>query len=191
MKEWKVMKTTLAYALVLVISGITSAQPVCFTICPANAVAGDEITMTGYDENGVFFDLSTLGVFESNFHGIGDPYYSLLKVGDDLTNIDIVDGRVVFELIEDMLSEDVEEWNFFCVPGGEDAAFRIAGGDGPFETVAEAIAAGGTCEGQICAAAPLPNPIIITPNRAIRNSCRGHRCRRHLRGPDLRSRPFT
>ena len=99
------MKTTLAYAFVLVFSGITSAQPVCFTIGPTNAVAGDEITMTGYDENGDFFDLSTLDVFESNFHGIGDPFVSLLKVGDDLTNIDIVDGTVVFELIEDMLSE--------------------------------------------------------------------------------------
>ena len=31
------MKTTLAYALVLVFSGITSAQPVCFTICPTDA----------------------------------------------------------------------------------------------------------------------------------------------------------
>jgi hypothetical protein len=161
LKNWKVMKTTLAYALVLVFSGITSAQPVCFTICPTNAVAGDEITMTGYDENSDFFDLSTLDVFESNFHGIGDPFFPLLKVGDDLTNIDIVDGIVVFELIEDMLSEDVELWDFFCVPGGDDAAFRIAGGDGPFETVAEAIAAGGTCAG---ISRGIPNPIIIDPN---------------------------
>jgi hypothetical protein len=158
MKNWKVTKTILAYALVLVFSVITSAQPVCFTICPTNAVAGDEITLTGYDENGDFFDLSTVNVIESNFHGIGNPYYPLLKVGE------IVDGKIVFELIEDMLSEDVEEWDFLCVSGGEDAAFCIAGGDGPFETVAEAIAAGGTCEGQICAAAPLPNPITITPN---------------------------
>jgi hypothetical protein len=120
--------------------------PVCLMISPTDAGPGDLVTLTGYDENGDFFDLGTLRIFESNFHGIGDPWYPLLKDGDDLTNIEIVDGTVVFELIEDMLSEDVEVWDFFCVPGGDDAAFRIAGGDGPFETVAEAIAEGGTCD---------------------------------------------
>ncbi len=116
------MKKLIMFSMVIAIavlffSGIASAQPVCFTICPPDASVDDEVTMTGYDEAGEFFDLSTLTIFESNFHGIGDQYYSLLKDGDNLTNIELRDGTVVFELIEDMLSEDVEEWDFFCVPG--------------------------------------------------------------------------
>jgi len=153
-----IMKKLIMFVMVLAIavplfSGIASAQPVCFTICPPDAGVGDEVTMTGYDEAGEFYDLSTLDAFESNFHGIGPPdpgYYSLLCVGGDCENCEYRDGTVVFELIEDMLSEAVTEWDFFCVPWGDEWAFRIAGGDGPFDTVAEAIAAGGTCEGLSC-----------------------------------------
>lgn len=134
--------------------------PVCFTICPPNAQPGDLITMTGYNENGEFIDMSTVGVMESNFHGIGNPFYSLLIVGDSLTNVEIIDGSVVFELTEAMLSNDVFMWDYFGMPGGDDAAFRIVGGDGPFDTVAEAIAAGGTCIdfGYVCASdSPRPS----------------------------------
>ena len=54
-------------------------------------------------------------------------------------------------------------WDCFFLPGGDDVAFRIVGGDdGPFDTVAEAIAAGGTCEGKSCAqAAPA---IVVDSN---------------------------
>jgi len=151
-KEVKKMKcgkqfsvTVLAFIAASVLSGVATAQiPVCFTICPTDAQPGDLITMTAYDENGDFIDLSTVATFESNFHGVGDPFYSLLKGGNSLTNIEIIDGSVVFELLEEMLS-DAWMWDYFGIPGGDDASFRIVGGDGPFETVAEAIAAGGTC----------------------------------------------
>jgi len=162
------MKKLIMFIMVIAIavplfSGIASAQPVCFTICPVNAGPGDEVTMRGYDEAGEFYDLSTLDAFESNFHGIGDPFYSLNCVGGNCENCEFRDGTVVFELIEDMLSEDVTEWDFFCLPGGDDAAFRIAGGDGPFETVAEAIEAGGTC-GFIETDCGTPPPVLIDPN---------------------------
>ena len=163
------MKKLIMFSMVIaiavpVLSGIASAQPVCFTICPPDAGVGDLVTMTGYDENGDFFDLSTLDTFESNFHGIGDPFYSLLKVGDELTNIEIIDGTVVFELIEDMLSEAVTVWDFFCEPGGDDAAFRIAGGDGPWDSVAEAIEGGGTCGEEIPGCGEVPAITIVDAN---------------------------
>lgn len=149
-------------------SGIAGAQPVCFRFYPSDAGVGDKITMVGYDEEGELFDLSNLTVFESNFHGIegsdeksDERFYSLLKEGGNLINMDIVDGAVVFELTEDMLSEAVTMWDFFCIPGGDAAAFCIVGGtDGVFETVAQAIAAGGTCAGF-----SRDIPIIIDPNK--------------------------
>jgi hypothetical protein len=175
------MKKLIMFCMVIalavpIFSGIASAELVCFTICPSNAVAGDEVTMTGYDEEGEFYDLSTMIVFESNFHGIPpspsqDPsntYYTLLKDGDNLTNIEIIDGTVVFELNEDMLSGDVERWDFFGVPEeGDNPEFRIANSedpeDAPFETVAEAIGAGGTCGEEIPGCAG-DDPIAIDPN---------------------------
>ena len=158
-----IMFSMLIAIAVPIFSGIANAELVCLTICPTFAVPGDDITLTGYDENGDFFDLETLDTFESNFHGIGDPYYPLLKAGDELTNIEIVDGTIVFELTEDMVSGGVTMWDCFFLPGGDDVAFRIVGGDdGPFDTVAEAIAAGGTCEGKSCAqAAPA---IVVDSN---------------------------
>jgi len=163
-----IMKKLIMFVMVIAIavpvfSGIASAQewPVCFTICPPDAGVGDEVTMTGYDENGDFFDLSTLDTFESNFHHETGGYYpTLLKAGDELTNIDIVDGSVVFTLTDEMLMADVTMWDFFCVPGEDDAAFRIANSvdpeDAPFDTVAEAIAAGGTCGDLVPGCVPLP-----------------------------------
>ncbi|MHC4326340.1 MAG: hypothetical protein ACYSUX_18875, partial [Planctomycetota bacterium] len=109
---------------------------------------------------------STLQVFESNFHGIGDDgLYPLVKDGDNLINIEIIDGTVVFELIEDMLSEDVVVWDFFGVPEeGDNVDFRIVGEDGPFETVAEAIAAGGTCEDLASCGAVFKPAIAVDSN---------------------------
>jgi len=54
----------------------------------------------------------------------------------------------VFELTEEMLSEDVTVWDFWGVLGDDETEvdFRIAGDDGPFDTVTEAIAGGGTCD---------------------------------------------
>ncbi len=128
-------------------------------ISPTDAGPGYLVTWTGYDAQGDEYDLSTMIVFESNFHGIGDPFYSLLYVAPDFSiNMAFQDGSVVFTLTEEMLSDDVTMWDFFGEPGGDAAAFRIAGGDGPFDTVAEAIAAGGTC------GFPIPAPEIPTPS---------------------------
>jgi len=142
----------LAVVAASVFAGVAAAQvPVCFSICPSNAQPGDLMTMTGYDENGELIDLSTVDIFESNIWGAAlpdapdDRFHTLGKFGDELLNIEIIDGSVVFELTEEMLSDAVTMWDYFGIPGEDDAAFRIAGEDGPFDTVAEAIAAGGTC----------------------------------------------
>jgi hypothetical protein len=161
LKEVKKMKCrkqffiiVLALVAASVFAGVAAAQvPVCFTICPSNAQPGDLVTMTAFDENGEMIDLSTVEIFESNIWGAAlpdaedDRFHSLVYVqGDELfINIEIIDGAVVFELTEEMLSDNVTMWDYFGIPGEDDAAFRIVGEDGPFETVAEAIAAGGTC----------------------------------------------
>ena len=148
-----------------VFAGVASAQiPVCFTLCPTNAQPGDLVTMTAFDENGEMIDLWDVDIFESNIWGAAlpdapdDRFHSLLKVGDELFNIEIIDGAVVFELTEEMLSDAVTQWDYFGVPGEDDAAFRIVGEDGPFATVAEAIAAGGMCGFSLCAASEIPMP---------------------------------
>ena len=160
----------LAVVAASVFAGVAAAQiPVCFSICPTDAQPGDLITMTGYDENGELIDLSTVDTFESNIWGAAlpdapdDRFHTLGKFGDELLNIEIIDGSVVFELTEVMLSDAVSMWDYFGIPGGDDAAFRIAGGDGPFETVAEAIAAGGTCEGVICVGSGNNTASVIYP----------------------------
>jgi hypothetical protein len=160
----------LAVVAASVFAGVAAAQiPVCFSICPTDAQPGDLIYITAYDENGEWIDLSTVDVFESNIWGAAlpdapdDRFHTLLKAGDELLNIEIIDGSVVFELTEVMLSDVVTMWDYFGIPGGDDAAFRIVGGDGPFGTVAEAIAAGGTCEGVICVDSGNTTASVIYP----------------------------
>ncbi len=152
--------------LCLGIAGEVKGQPACFRICPPEAGLGDEVTMTAYDPEGEFFDLSTLDSFESNFHHDTGGYYpSLLCIGSDCENCEYRDGTVVFTLTDEMLQEDVTMWDFFCTPWGDDWAFRIANRDdpedAPWRTVAEAIANSGTCEGMAC---PGVRSIDIDPN---------------------------
>jgi len=145
--------------------------PVCFMISPTDAIPGDLVTMTGYDAEGEEYDLSTLIIFESNFHGIGPPspgYYTLLYIAPDyFTNMEFQDGSVVFTLTEEMLSEDVTVWDFWGVLGDDETEvdFRIAMDDGPWDSVTEAIAEGGTCDfggGE----AGVPACIMISPTDA-------------------------
>jgi hypothetical protein len=176
LKEVKKMKCrkqffiiVLALVAASVFAGVAAAQvPVCFTICPSNAQPGDLVTMTAFDENGEMIDLSTVEIFESNIWGAAlpdaedDRFHSLVYVQPDelFINIEIIDGSVVFELTEEMLSDNVTQWDYFGLPGGDDAAFRIVGEDGTFATVAEAIAAGGTCGFKLCSS---DNPTPSSP----------------------------
>jgi hypothetical protein len=108
--------------------------------------------LTGYDAEGEEYDLSTMIVFESNFHGIGPPgedYYTLLYIAPDyFENMAFQDGSVVFTLTAEMLSEDVTVWDFWGVLGDDETEvdFRIAMDDAPWDSVAEAIGEGGTCD---------------------------------------------
>jgi hypothetical protein len=126
--------------------------PVCFMISPTDAGPGDLVTLTGYDAEGAEYDLSTMIVFESNFHGIGPPgedYYTLFYVAPDFfINMAFQDGSVVFTLTAEMLSEDVTVWDFWGVLGDDETEvdFRIAMEDAPWGSVAETIAEGGTCD---------------------------------------------
>jgi hypothetical protein len=164
-----IMKKLIMFCMVLMlclgIAGKAQGELVCVVMSPAGAGLGDEVTLTGYDEEGAVFDLSELEVFESNFHHeTGGFYPTLWKDGDNSSdNIDIVDGSIVFTLTDEMLMSDVTMWDCFFIPGGDDAAFRFCNVDPEdetaiFETVAEVLENGGTCD------LPPPNPIVIDPN---------------------------
>ena len=128
---------------------ITGKPPSCITMSPTDAVAGDTVTLTAYDEDGAEFDLSDVWVVESNFAYYGpdgflvleNPAYDSETIGD----IAIVDGAIEVVLTQEML--DHTHWDLFLL--GEDFAWEswngLAGfGQGEaFATVADAVAAGG------------------------------------------------
>ena len=152
------MKTKLAFALVLVFSGITSAYtvPVCVQVCPTDAGPGDEVTLTAFDENGEQVDLTEwTGGVETGFWDC-DPS-GIFQQADE-------DGTVTFELADCWYNAEGWEFYVFIPSPFQDVELGISGGDYPHANVADAIAAGGTCEGVSCGASPLPNPIIINPN---------------------------
>ncbi len=146
----------------LVFTGIASAYtvPVCVQVCPTDAGPGDEITLTAYDAEGVKVDLSEwTGGVESNFWPCNPAGVGTLPANED--------GTFSFVLTECWYNNDA--WDFFVfIPGEADVWLPISmpdfEGGAIFDSVADAIAAGGTCEGQSCGASPLPNPILIDPN---------------------------
>ena len=89
----------LAFALVLVFSGIASAYtvPVCVQVCPTTAGPGDEVTLTAYDEDGVKVDLTEwdgggIGI-ESNFWPCDPPWHPSACRGR--RNSEVHDGRML------------------------------------------------------------------------------------------------
>jgi hypothetical protein len=163
------MKKLIMFCMVLMlclgIAGKAQGELACLQISPTGAGEGDEVTLTGYDEEGAVLDLSELEVFESNFHHETGGFYPGLFCGFGECNeyvTGIVDGSIVFTLTDEMLMSDVTMWDCFFIPGGDPLAFRLCNIDPEdettdFETVVEVIAAGGTCLGP-------PNPIVIDPN---------------------------
>ncbi|MHC5061380.1 MAG: hypothetical protein ACYTFK_09895 [Planctomycetota bacterium] len=151
--------------LCLGIAGKAQGELACLELSPAGAGLGDEVTMTGYDEEGAVLDLAELEVFESNFHHGELGYYPGLVCESGECNeyvTGIVDGSIVFTLTDEMLQSDVTMWDCFFIPGGDDFAFRLCNVDpedetSHFETVAEVLENGGTCS-------ITPNPIVIDPN---------------------------
>ncbi|MHC5061342.1 MAG: hypothetical protein ACYTFK_09700, partial [Planctomycetota bacterium] len=172
------IKTKLAFALVLVFSGITSAQnvPACITVCPPDAGVDETITLTAYDEFGDKVDLSEFDGVEVCFEGSGDPYCFIIDSGD--FDAAIVDGTSQFTLIERFYNHNrwtiggwgPFDWNQWLaasqglVDGCDDCGDESTNWPPEYRLVADAVAGGGTCESQSCGAGPLPDPIIITPN---------------------------
>lgn len=133
--------------IVLCLAGIAGAQnpPVCVTICPADAGPDDEVTVSAYDENVDWLDLSTFDLVELCFDDAGcvDTWQG---------NLDVSSGNGVFTITQAMLDEDV--FDFWCLP--DEVWFTLANPwePSPFDTVAEAVAAGGNCEGALCVSPP-------------------------------------
>jgi hypothetical protein len=125
---------------------ISAKPPSCITISPTGAVAGETVTLTAYDDDGAFFDLSDVWIVESNFaYGpagfliVENPAYDSVLIGD----VAIVAGAIEVVLTQAML--DHTAWDLFLV--GADFAWEgghgLAGYGSEFATVAEAVAGGG------------------------------------------------
>jgi hypothetical protein len=131
-------------------------EPACVTICPTDAGPNDEITLSVYDEEGEFFDLSEItGGVEIEFY---DPEgYFYIEPGDD----EMVDGSVVI-VLGGGLYDAVYCWMYV------DGVWFTLGveKDGPliFENFSDAVEAGGTCPEEIPVCRPKPSFVVIDPN---------------------------
>ncbi len=109
------MKKLIMFFMVLMLClgfvGEAKAEPDCVTICPAGG-PDDEITMSVYDEEGEFVDLSefTEGV-NLFFWGSGEDIF--IEPGDD----EMVDGSVVIVLGEERYNG--LNWGFAVYIPGE------------------------------------------------------------------------
>jgi len=116
-------------------------DPVCLVL-PTGAVPG-EITVTAFDADGNMFDLSTLDLLEFCFGAAGCV--------ETPGSLDISSGQGVFTITQAMLDADI--FDFFALGsfegGAGDLWFTLSnpGEPSPFDTVAEAFAAGGNCVG--------------------------------------------
>ena len=162
------MKKLIMFSMIIAIAvpfftGIANAQnaPVCITICPAGAGPDDEITLTAYDEEGEFVDLSEFVGVEMNFAGSGED-------GFWIEPDDMVDGTLVIVLGEGRY--DHNQWDFFTfIEGGLEVWLPIAMPDfaegALFDYIPDAVDAGGTCED--LAGCGGDDPIAIDPNVMI------------------------
>ncbi|MHC5061379.1 MAG: hypothetical protein ACYTFK_09890 [Planctomycetota bacterium] len=144
-----IMFSMLIAIAVPILSGIASANvPACITICPPGAGPDDLITLTAYDEEGEFVDLSLwTGGVEMNFHplDVGDFGFYFTAESDEMVN-----GTIQIVLGEERYGNP--NWDFFTWSDHEedDAEIQIAGNGEP--SVEEVVAAGGTgdCVGIGC-----------------------------------------
>jgi hypothetical protein len=159
-----IMKKLIMFFMVLMLClgfvGEAKAQPVCLVICPTNAGAGDEVSVTAYDENNQWFDLSGLDIVKLDFDGDGGDEHEV----ETPVGLDISSGHGVFTITQEML--DSEYFEFYFWPGGW-LGFRLAhpARETPFDTVAEAVAAGGSCpENLNCGSWSEPKIAIVDAN---------------------------
>jgi hypothetical protein len=132
------------------LDGGEAGVPVCLTVSPTDAGPDDEITLTAYDEEGEFVDLSEFVGVEMNFAGSGED-------GFWIEPDDMVDGTLAIVLGEGRYDHD--QWDFFTfIEGGPEAWLPVAMPDfaegAIFDWVPDAVAAGGTCEGTLCVSPP-------------------------------------
>jgi hypothetical protein len=142
-----IMFSMLIAIAVPVLSGIASANvPTCITICPPGAGPDDLITLTAYDEEGVWVDLSLWsGGVEMNFAPLDIGEWGFYFTAEDP---EMVNGTLQIVLGEERYGNP--NWDFFTWSDHEedDAEIQIAGNGQP--TIEEVVAAGGTCEGIGC-----------------------------------------
>jgi hypothetical protein len=115
----------------------TVGDPACIVISPTTAGPGDNITLTAYDSNNQFVDLTNWSLVETG------PWNC---PSDGIEQQADADGTVTFELT-DCWYNDVG-WEFYVWNDAEQRGVEIGlvGGSSSHSTVAAAIAAGGTCQ---------------------------------------------
>jgi hypothetical protein len=152
-----IMKKLIMFSMLIAIavplfSGIASAQPVCLVVCPTDAGDGDEVTVTAYDENDEWVDFSDLEFVTLGFGDAGEVAWSL----GGINTLDVSSGHGVFTITQEMLDSDT--FSVYTYPPEGFYRFSLAHPEweAPFDTVAEAVAAGGSCAENlmICGAGP-------------------------------------
>jgi beta-lactam-binding protein with PASTA domain len=115
----------------------TVGDPACIVISPTTAGPGDNITLTAYDSNNQFVDLTNWSLVETG------PWNC---PSDGIEQQADADGTVTFELT-DCWYNDVG-WEFYVWNDAEQRGVELGlvGGSSSHSTVAAAIAAGGTCQ---------------------------------------------
>ena len=126
--------------MAMAVAGLAWGQDIDCVVIEGDAEAGAEITITVYDEEGEQIDLSGEDGAELCFGDAGDCIYSVPPGEGEA--VDTSSGSIVFTLAEYMLDAtvfDVWTWpleSWYGITYFSD-----------YETVEEAIAGGGTCEG--------------------------------------------
>jgi hypothetical protein len=160
------MKKLIMFSMVLMLClgfvGEAKADPDCVTICPTDAGPDDEITLTVYDEEGEFYDLTQItGGVSITFWEPDAEFY--IEPGDP----EMVDGSVVIDLGEVSFNPNpTEEAPVYCEMVVEGVGFTLGvNKEGPgFDHFPDAVASGGTCPEEIPVCRDVSSPIVIDPN---------------------------
>ena len=145
--------------MVLMLVGVTFAieDPThwCLVVCPPDAGDGDEVTVVAYDENDEWIDLRDMENVSFSFGDEGEDG------GVDLGwGLDVSSGNGVFTITQDML--DSESFTSWIYPKFSSVlVLAHPEWEAPFDSAAEAVAAGGSCEVKRCGEEPA---ITVDPN---------------------------
>ena len=151
----KFKKLTILF-VVLGIAGIASAGvPVCLVISPTDAGVNDPVTLSAYDASDNWVDMRDYTVVEVCFDD------GLCVYSDD--GLDVSSGDGVFTLTQAILDGykfDCDFWN--SSPPPDSTWFTLVNpseGNPAFDSIAEAIAAGGDCDLGEDTTPPTPDPM--------------------------------